>query len=145
MREKFELCVKVVGLALLSLGILLMLNAILLFFFNPFHNIPSSLLSSSPLPRQFQDQMADEMWNTRVRTTIYVLLSGIVQAAMGAYLMRSDNLIIRLCYPRSNGGMQPVVASGSLSADRALSDPPGQAQGPGSHPETQYAPPGYFQ
>lgn len=144
MREKFELCAKVVGLVLLSLGILGVLIAVLLFLFYP-HIMPSSHLLSGSINRQVQDDLDSEMWKVRIWTTVFLVLVGILEAAMGAYLMRSDNRIVRLCYPRKSGEMQPSMASGSLSIDRAPSNAPVEAQGARNRRETQYAPPGYFE
>lgn len=145
MREKFELCVKVVGLVLLSLGILVVVNAILIFFLNPFRDFSSSMLSGSPLAQQFQDQVARELWNARIRTTVFTSLSGIATVMIGVYLMRSNNLIVRLCYPPMDGSMQPGTASGPSQVDMTLSGAPAQEQGRTNPPETRYAPPGYFQ
>lgn len=71
-----------------------------------------------------------------------LLLSGIAPLAMGLYLMRSNNLFVRLCYPKLGGGT-------SLTSDHAappigLSTNPGSTETDDKKSDNRYAPPGYF-
>jgi hypothetical protein len=149
-REKFELCVKVVGLLFLCSGVLVVLGAILLFFCNFFTDDAylASTLSDNAFSQQFQEQLAhrkNSMLHVRTWAAVYCSLLGAFTAALGVYLMRSNNLIVRLCYPRTDGRVQPGAASRPQAVDVTVSSTTGKGQEMKNRADTRYAPPGYSQ
>lgn len=69
-----------------------------------------------------------------------LLLQGVVPALLGLYLMRSDNLAVRFCYPRRPDAQTAGIPDAS-SAD-SPAEPESRAELPSSG-ESRYAPPGY--
>ena len=74
----------------------------------------------------------------------FLILHGIVPMLMGVYLMRSNNLLVRLCYPLDRGGSHDSIRDNVKAAELTL---PQEASGKEKDQKTdsQYAPPGYFE
>ncbi len=143
MRERFELHSKTIGLVLFCLGVYSSLNSIVLLV----QKQPdvTKMIPSSALQVLGRSGIADMQaatsyaWKYHLRI---LLLSGIAPLLMGVYLMRSNNLFVRWCYPAATG--RPPAASSPAGAPAKLGVSP---KIPGSasdkKPDSRYAPPGY--
>jgi hypothetical protein len=145
MRDRFELNCKTVGLVFFCIGAFYALTAIPLFLRKPAdikRMVPQSAL------RVFSEADIAELqaatsytWKYALKT---LLLSGIAPMLTGLYLMRSNNLFVRLCYPIRGGKSAP-----SPGITTAVAEPDAAPKAAGNSderkPESKYAPPGYFE
>ena len=145
MRDKFELCCKVIGLVSFCVGIYVSLSAIPMFFqkepdLTKF--LPQSVvgrLSTSDLAGM--KASASYLWQYALKRLAF---HGIVPALIGLYLMRSGNVFVRLCYPMT--GHRRLQAGREQSEDIEFKAPRQKAAGnTGQSQDTKYAPPGYYQ
>ena len=70
-----------------------------------------------------------------------LILSGIVPIVMGWYLMRSNNLFVRFCYPAT----LPTNKDSGQDIDLNVSDKKEHNVIDEEDPDGKYAPPGYLQ
>ena len=142
MREKFELYCKVVGLIFFCVGIYCSLNSIPLFFQKApdatkiFPQSTLKMLSNSDIAEMKAG--VSYMWQYALKILI---LSGIVPILMGWYLMRSNNVFVRFCYPTTpltnKDSPQDIDLNVSNKKEHNVADK--------EDPESKYAPPGYSQ
>ncbi len=146
MRERFELCTKVIGLPLLCGAVVLAFTAILTFIHRPDYGTSQQL--GVMMPHPFGNQLPTKVQLVASRYYGWFLIHMLVLAtsvgALGVYLMRSDNLVVQLCYPHEGGASHPealsdVQISGSLAAK------PEERKATENRSDKRYAPPGYSQ
>jgi hypothetical protein len=140
MREKFELCSKVLGLAVFCYGVIYSLSMIPTYFHQPRADtlVPPSMLNTVA-GQQFASYMNEAMPRLFAWITVQLFLQGIVPALLGLYLMRSNNLFVRLCYPNTPS---PHIASTGSDIQLHTSSE-ASAQRKESKSDDRYAPPGY--
>ncbi len=140
MREKFELCCRVLGLAIFCWGVITALTTIPVYF----HQVKADtflpkVLLNSPEGRQLAEEANKAMSRTWVWVTVQLFLQGIAPILLGVYLMRSNNLFVRRCYPDASGP-SPSEKIAELQLRLAASaSPPSKEQ----KNDDRYAPPGY--
>ena len=139
MREKFELACKIIGLLFFVAGIFALFAGLAFFLlYNALDKIPQSsmaIMSQSQIA-ELQD-ISDSMRNTYA---LMFLFGGIVEILLGFYLMKSNNLFIKLCYPFRNQNVSEIRAS-----DIQLNVKSDQSKPESKKPSgDKYAPPGYF-
>lgn len=145
MRDRFELNCRTVGLVFFCIGAYYALTAVPLFLQKPAdikRMVPQSALRVFSEADIAELQAATSyIWKYALKT---LLLSGIAPMLAGLYLMRSNNLFVRLCYP-AGGAKLPSPPSIS----KPFAEPDGAPRTPGNadgkKPESKYAPPGYFE
>jgi hypothetical protein len=135
-RQWFQLSTKVVGLFLLCQGILGALTAATLFF----HELdvtrltpPSVIKGLSPDQIQGLQSVASYTWRYGMEQ---LFLTGIIPIVFGCYLLRAENAVVRLCYPRPDQG--PPGSEPQVGPPR--NTPTGEDT---ATDEGKYAPPGY--
>lgn len=142
MKEKFELYCKVVGLIFFCVGFYYCLSSIPLFF-QKAPDVTNILPQSFLKPLSNSDiaeikASASYIWQYALKTLI---LSGIVPIVMGWYLMRSNNLFVRFCYPTTpltnKDSGQDIDLNVSNKKEHNVVDE--------EDPDSKYAPPGYLQ
>jgi hypothetical protein len=142
MKEKFELYCKVVGLIFFCIGFYYCLGSIPLFFQKApdvTKFVPQStlkMLSNTNIAEM--KALASYVWQYALTMLI---LSGIVPIVMGWYLMRSNNVFVRFCYPTT----PPTNKDSSQDIDLNVSNNKEQSTTDGEDPDGKYAPPGYLQ
>lgn len=144
MREKFELCCKVVGLAVFCYGFYYSLSSIPLFF----QGEPDvSKMYGEELLQKIHPGLVNQLKESMAYTWKYILklliLHGIVPMLMGIYLMRSNNLFVRLCYPLA-GSSPKSPQNDDKSTELTLSKETSKKRNEETS-DSQFAPPGYFQ
>lgn len=145
MRDQFELNCKTVGIVLLCVGAYYSLAAVPLFFQREpdvTRMIPRSMLRGFTQSQIAEFQAATSYnWKYALKT---LLLSGIAPMLAGLYLMRSNNLFVRLCYPAGHdtSASRPSIGKPVAESDAAQKTP-GNADE--KKLESKYAPPGYFE
>jgi len=116
MRDKFELACKIIGLLFFVSGIFVILSGIIVFLF--IGNIYTIPPSDKALMTQSQIAELQDITNsTRDRYALVFLFAGILEMILGFYLMKSENIFLKLCYPYEN---KPVPVM--LSPDIQLKD-----------------------
>ena len=153
MRDSFELTCKILGLVLVCGGILVAVNIIPRFFDDypdefpfPSENMAQvwNLLAQNEKFRQLSE-------NARAAALRHNLLAlacmGLLPVALGVYLMKPNNVFLRLCYPVT---ARPDAALPAISVPENDDSDEGQrgAGNPERSPEeadVKYAPPGYNQ
>ncbi len=137
MRQYFELSSKVIGLLLVCYAIVMCLQIIPLFWHKPevARFMPQSIANTriGRLTAQEAQQIATYTWHYALE---HLVLVSIVPALLGIYLMRSNNLAVRFCYPLPAEGKEPP--GGSDLEEPSL--PPDAEKTEG---DAKYAPPGY--
>jgi c-di-AMP phosphodiesterase-like protein len=140
MREKFELACKIIGLMFFCTSIFVLLAAIA--FFITITYIPEIPQSTMKLLTQSQITELQDMSNSmRNMYSLTITFFGIIEMLLGLYLMKSNNLFVKLCYP---------ARSGSSNHD-SFNDIKLDTKAEETHKHTKetsekkYAPPGYFQ
>jgi hypothetical protein len=146
MREKFELHCKTVGLVAFCFGAFYVLTSIPLFFQKApdvTRMVPQSALMP-PLVRSELAQMQAGMSYIWKHALQVLLISGIAPLLMGIYLMRSNNLFVRLCYPERSGQAAPIsiVPNEAQAPDVSVKVP---RNADDKKTGSRYAPPGYFE
>ncbi len=138
MKEKFELCCKVLGLALFCWGVITALSTIPMYFhqLKPDTFLPSILLNS-PEGRQLAQEANRAASRTWAWATIQLLLQGITPTLLGLYLMRSNNIFVRRCYPEASGSKPSIAELQLRLAASAAASPKAKES------DDRYAPPGY--
>jgi hypothetical protein len=144
MRDRFELNCKTVGLVFLCIGAYYALTAVPLFF----HKEPdvTEIFPRSMFQGLTQSDIADiraasaNLWKYALRTLV---LTGIAPMLTGLYLMRSNNLFVRLCYPTRGANLTPPPSISTTVAELDAAPKAGNADE--RKPESKYAPPGYFE
>ena len=123
MRRYFQLCSKVFGLVLLCTGVMAVLVLLPVTLFYAFY---------VPLVRSLS-----------VFYVLQYLAVSIVPSALGLYLMRSENLFVRHCYPlpAETEELPTDRAGTALGPDPAY--PPAANDGESPGEDRRYAPPGY--
>ncbi|HAK93850.1 MAG TPA: hypothetical protein DCM87_02270 [Planctomycetes bacterium] len=140
-RQLFQLSCKIVGLVLLCQGMLGALTAITLFFHEPdaARMVPAGALGVLP-SEQVRELRAVTSY-AWTHATEQLFLVGIIPMIVGGYLLRAENIVVRLCYPKTDKE-QPS----SEMPDPALRGDPNR-DAPDAHDtptdESRYAPPGY--
>ncbi len=140
MREKFELYCKAIGLVFFCLGVIAFLCAIVFFIFKPdaVQMLPES---ARTLYGQSQiDELQDASSYILNRYLIVLMILGFIEIFLGAYLMSSNNLFVRFCYPMRNNDSN-INSSGDIKLDSFEVKNQKETEGTS---ETKYAPPGYF-
>ncbi len=143
MRERFELHCKTVGLIVFCVGVYSSLSSIALFFQKApdiTKMIPQSALKTLAPPAVAELQAATSYtWRYALITLV---LSGIAPLLIGVYLMRSNNLFVRRCYPVPTDGLPPALhRTDELPKSSASRQVPERVSDEGS--DSRYAPPGY--
>jgi hypothetical protein len=141
MREKFELACKIVGLALYVSSILVLFSGIAIFIIllDTAKTIPHS---TQALMTQTQiAELRDMSSSMRNMYTFIVLFFGIIEMLLGIYLMKSNNLFIKLCYPFENKNT-PVIPPSDIQLDMKAKESQQESKKPS---ENKYAPPGNYQ
>jgi hypothetical protein len=143
MRERFELHSKTVGLVVFCIGAYNSLSSGVLFLQGEpdvTKMMPSSTLKL--LPRSDVAALQTSTSYVRKYALKALLLSGIAPLLLGFYLMRSNNLFVRLCYPAISGNPPSAPSGPDGPVKRNVS-----AKVAGSpddrKPDSRYAPPGY--
>lgn len=126
MRKYFELSCKIIGLLLICYG------TIVLFVGAP--------LVIGTLPG-LMPQRNGVQWHANLFLVWTLLSCGALPVSMGIYLMRSNNLVVRLCYPERTDHTQPPT-SGTLSLNLPRTEK--DEEKPEDPPDDKYAPPGYL-
>ena len=141
MREKFELASKIIGLVFWGLGFVAFVSAVLIFILKPdvIQMLPES---ARAVYNQQQIRELREI-NSQVvnRTIIIAAMIGVVQILLGVYLMKSNNLFVKICYPFENQNI-PVTPSPDIRLGVKSNE--SQTE-PKKSSGDKYAPPGYFQ
>lgn len=142
MREKFEFYTKIIGLVFFCFGALYALSTIPLFFQKApdvTQLIPASAMKMfSQADIADMQSRADYLWKHALKMFFFF---GIVPMALGVYLMTSNNLFVRFCYPARS--LSTTIDS---SKDISLHTNAKETDNIGEHTsENKYAPPGYFQ
>ncbi len=140
MREKFELASKIIGLVFWGFGFITFVCVILIFVLKP---DAMQMLPESARAVYNQSQIKELQNMTNYATYRYILVLAIVsvfEVFFGVYLMNSNNLFIKLCYPFENQNIP------SPTPDIQLEIKTKESQMESKKPsEDKYAPPGYFQ
>ena len=143
MREKFELHCKTIGLAIFCIGVYNSLSSVSLSLQKEpdvTKMIPQSVLKTLGRP-DIADAQASASY-MRKYTLKTILLAGIAPILMGVYLMRSNNLFVRLCYPTASGS--PSSASSGIGKPAELDvSPNARGSADDKKQSSRYAPPGY--
>jgi hypothetical protein len=146
MREKFELHCKTVGLVFFCIGAYYVLTSIPLFF-QKAPDVARMVPQSASMPPLVRSQIAQMragmsyIWQYALQV---LLISGMAPLLMGIYLMRSNNLFVRLCYPERTGpastgpGVAKEIVGPGVSAKVSRNADDKKSGNP-------YAPPGYFE
>ena len=142
MREKFELCCKVLGLVFFCIGIYYSLSSVPLYF----QKAPdvTRLLPQSALGGLSTSQIAEMnasfsyMWRYAVKQLV---LLGIVPILMGWYLMRSNNLFVNYCYP----GTTPTTSKQEADPPQLTVVEEAIPEQPEPKGDERFAPPEYHQ
>jgi hypothetical protein len=143
MREKFELHSKTIGLVLFCLGVYSSLNSVVLLIQR--QPDATKMIPSSALQMLSRSNIADMqatssyVWKYDLRV---LLLSGVAPILMGVYLMRSNNLFVRWCYP-AVAGNSPAASSPANAPPKLNVSPKMPASAGDKRPDSRYAPPGY--
>jgi hypothetical protein len=144
MRERFELICKGVGLIVFCLGALWLLILLCGLLFGPpdiTQMLPQAAVSR--LSRSEIDQMQEPgsyVW--RHALTVFLLPMSIASILGGLYLMQSNNLVVRLCYPQSGAAASPPPeVTGHTVGSAGSSRTPQSSE---TKPRDKYAPLGYF-
>ena len=141
MREKFELACKIIGLVLFVSSIFVLFSGIAIFITlsDTAKTIPQS---TQALMTQTQiAELRDMSSSMRNMYTFIVLFFGIIEMLLGIYLMKSNNLFIKLCYPFENKNI-PVIPPSDIQFDiKARESQQESKESSGD----KYAPPGYYQ
>jgi hypothetical protein len=116
MREKFELSCKVVGVVFFCFGIVAFLCAIVFFIFkqDAVQSLPESARTL------YSQSQINELQNASSyilnRYLIVLMILGFIEIFLGAYLMSSNNLFVRFCYPQRNNDSN-INSSGDIKLD----------------------------
>ncbi|HAK95735.1 MAG TPA: hypothetical protein DCM87_12245 [Planctomycetes bacterium] len=140
-RQSFQLACRIVGLVLLCQGIIAALGAVALFFHDPdaARMLPAGVAKTLP-PEYVGDlrAAASYVWKHAMEQ---LLLTGIIPMVLGGYLLRAENIVVRLCYPKADAQRpDPRETGGEPGGDAVQSAPPGRDT---ATDESRYAPPGY--
>jgi hypothetical protein len=143
MRERFELHCRTIGLVLFCIGGYNSLTSVsLLVQKEPdvSRMIPQSALKTLGPSNIAEIQAATSYtWKYTLRA---LLLSGIAPILMGVYLMRSNNLFVRLCYPTVTGSL-PSTPRGTDEPAKLNVSPKVPGSADDKKQSSRYAPPGY--
>ncbi len=137
MREKFQLASKIIGLVFWGLGFITFVCVILIFVLKP---DAMQMLPESARAVYNQSQIKElRLAGSYVlnRYVIIVAMISVFEMFLGVYLMGSNNIFVKLCYPFENQIMP------SPTPDIQLDIKSSEVQTKPS--EEKYAPPGYFQ
>lgn len=146
MRDIFQLICKVVGLGFVCGGFVMAVNTIpLLFTEYPGDARLQQLWGPMWAALQQNEEFRQAMQSARVDSWRYPLISlvckAILPALLGIYLMRSNNVFVRLCYPtRSAPRATPDRTSGAGEASRPLE---GESEVDSEDSDLKFAPPAY--
>ncbi|MBN1972714.1 MAG: hypothetical protein JW787_03690 [Sedimentisphaerales bacterium] len=141
MREKFELSCKIIGLVFWGFGLMTIVCSILIFILRP---DVTHILPESGRAMYSQSQINELRTVTNYTTNRYVLIfamMSVFEVIFGVYLMKSNNLFIKLCYPCDNQNI-PVNPPSDIQLDVKSQ---GFQKKTGEPSENKYAPPGYYQ
>ena len=141
MRDKFELACKIIGLIFFCIGAVYALSTIPMFFqkapdVSQLYPDLSQVLNQSEI--NDMQKSASYIWGYALRTIIFF---GIIPMLLGFYLMKSNNLFVKLCYPFEKRNI-PVMQTPDIQLDVKPKESQEKVEKPS---ENKYAPPGYFQ
>lgn len=138
MREKFELACKIVGLVLFVSSIFVLFSGLL--FIIGYDTIETTPPSTRALMTQSQIVELQNMSNSfRNVSCLIISLGGILGMLLGFYLMKSNNLFIKLCYPIDKQNIS--VAPPGIQLDVKTNESQTELK---ESSVDKYAPPGYF-
>ncbi len=126
MRERFQLCSKVIGLLLFLTGVIIVANSGLQYLVSDSWISLGQLLTKQEGPKVFDSVLRQVMYRTMIHGPVPILF--------GLYLMYSENLFVKLCY----GARRPKETKPSQPKEVDLPPPP-------PRPDRDYAPPGYHE
>jgi hypothetical protein len=140
MREKFELACKIIGLVLFCSSIFVLLSGIAIFvkLLDVTETIPQS--SKALLTQSQIAELQNISSSMRIMYSTIVIFFGIMAMLLGIYLMKSNNLFVKLCYPARSKNV-PEIPSEDIQVKINAKQP---QKGPEVISENKYAPPGYF-
>ncbi|NLH40991.1 MAG: hypothetical protein GX448_04050 [Planctomycetes bacterium] len=146
MRERFELCTKVIGLLLLCGVVVLTFTAIVTFLHRPDYGTSQlqGVMMPHPLGSQLQTKAQLVTSHCYGWFLVHMLVLAVGLGALGVYLMRSDNLAVRLCYPDTNSGSRAETLS-HAQIGSPLAAKPEERKATENRSDSRYAPPGYSQ
>jgi len=140
MREKFELACKIIGLVLFCGSILVLLSGIAIFVtLSDDVMLPQS--SRALLTQSQIDELQNMSSSMRNMYSTIVIFFGIMAMLLGIYLMKSNNLFVKLCYPSKSENVSEIP-SGEIQVKTNAEQPQKQSE---AISENKYAPPGYFE
>jgi len=137
MRGKFELASKIIGLVFWGLGFITLVFAILVFILKPdaLRILPESARAIYSQTEIKELRSAGSYIMNRY--VIIAAMMSVFEVFFGVYLMKSNNIFVKLCYPFEDQIMP------SPTPDIQLDIKSSEVQTKPS--EDKYAPPGYFQ
>jgi predicted membrane protein len=140
MREKFELSCKIIGLVVFCFGVIYFLIALGFFLIR----LDAMQLLPQSARALYSESQVAEVRATASYLGVYVIklliFWGVLFVLVGIYLMKSNNLFVKLCYPKKSKNISEFTPD-EIQPETNIKQPQKEAE---TSSENKYAPPGYF-